>query len=146
MQFEIGQSGNPSGRPRGARNRRTLLAEQLLDGRAETILNKIFMLVDEGDPAAMRLCMDRISPRLKDRPVAFELPALERPADAAAAMAKIAQGLSDGDLTPAEAADFGKFVASFSLTLAVTELQDRVKRLEQTTERECASKAPRRGR
>jgi Family of unknown function (DUF5681) len=35
--FQKGQSGNPSGRPRGARNKTTLAAEALLDGEAENI-------------------------------------------------------------------------------------------------------------
>jgi Family of unknown function (DUF5681) len=33
--FRKGQSGNPSGRPRGARNKTTLAVEALLDGEAE---------------------------------------------------------------------------------------------------------------
>jgi hypothetical protein len=33
--FQPGQSGNPKGRPRGARHKATLAAEALLDGEAE---------------------------------------------------------------------------------------------------------------
>jgi hypothetical protein len=35
--FLKGQSGNPSGRPRGARNKTTLAVEALLDGEAEAL-------------------------------------------------------------------------------------------------------------
>jgi hypothetical protein len=38
--WEKGQSGNPRGKPRGARNRATLLAEALLDGEAEALNEK----------------------------------------------------------------------------------------------------------
>jgi len=38
--FEPGKSGNPNGRPKGARNRTTVLAEGLLDGEAEAITRK----------------------------------------------------------------------------------------------------------
>ena len=31
--FQPGQSGNPSGRPQGSRNKATLIAEQLIDDR-----------------------------------------------------------------------------------------------------------------
>ena len=55
MPFEKGHSGNPSARMLGSRNRRTLLAEELLHGRTEIVLNEIFELADEGDPAALRL-------------------------------------------------------------------------------------------
>jgi hypothetical protein len=35
-----GSSGNPNGRPRGSRNRATLLIEDLLDGRARALTEK----------------------------------------------------------------------------------------------------------
>ena len=36
--FQKGQSGNPNGRPIGARNRTTVAMEALLDGEAEAIM------------------------------------------------------------------------------------------------------------
>ena len=131
MQFEKGQSGNPAGRPPGLRNRRTIMAEQLLDGHAETILNKILELAAEGDPAAQRLCMERIAPRLKDRPIAFELPPLETAADAIAAMAEITRGVAVGTLTAGEAAELGKFVQCFATMLSDRELEARIRQLEE---------------
>jgi hypothetical protein len=38
--FPKGHSGNPRGRPPGARNAATVLAEQLLDGEAEGLIRK----------------------------------------------------------------------------------------------------------
>ena len=37
MPFQKGESGNPAGRPRGARNRATLLMESLLADDAEAM-------------------------------------------------------------------------------------------------------------
>jgi hypothetical protein len=41
MQFEKGQSGNPAGRPPGARNRTTMMAEELLRGEAEELMRLV---------------------------------------------------------------------------------------------------------
>jgi hypothetical protein len=130
MTFQKGESGNPDGRPRGARNKRTVLAEHLLEGDTEAIVRTMIARAKEGDMAAVRLCVDRICPRLTDRPAGFELPPLAGAADAPPAMAAIAQALADGDLTAAEAADLGKFVASFVHAVEKADIEKRLGHLE----------------
>src|SRR5918993_443042 len=80
--FEPGRSGNPAGRPSGARNQTTRLMEELLDGEAETITRKAIELATGGDSVALRLCLERIIPTRKDRPVPFSLPPIDTAADA----------------------------------------------------------------
>src|SRR5262245_5743093 len=60
MPFQKGQSGNPAGRPRGIVNRATALAQNLLSERAEGIARKVIELAEEGDMAAIRVCMERL--------------------------------------------------------------------------------------
>src|SRR5262249_57635574 len=62
MPFQKGQSGNPAGRPRGIVNRATALAQNLLSERAEGIARKVIELAEEGDMAAIRVCMERLRP------------------------------------------------------------------------------------
>jgi hypothetical protein len=69
----------------------TLAVEALLDGEAETITRKAIKLAKDGNMAALRLCLDRIAPPRKDRPVLFELPPVSSAADAT--NAAIAKGL-----------------------------------------------------
>ena len=130
MQFQKGESGNPAGRVRGSRNKRTVLAEHLLEGDTEAIVRTMIERAKEGDMAAVRLCVDRICPRLTDRPAGFELPPLVRPADGPPAIAAIAQALADGDLTAAEAADLGRFVESFARSFFEADFDKRLRELE----------------
>jgi len=57
-----GQSGNPAGRPKGAKNKTTLAAESLLKDHAEAITQKVIDLALEGDLTALKMCLDRVLP------------------------------------------------------------------------------------
>ncbi|MBL3676168.1 MAG: hypothetical protein JKP92_01480 [Alphaproteobacteria bacterium] len=63
--FRPGQSGNPKGKPKGARNKATLAAQALLEGEAEGIARKAVELAKVGDVTALRLCLERVVPGLK---------------------------------------------------------------------------------
>jgi len=58
MPFKSGKSGNPLGRPVGAKDRRTALRE-LLNPHAPALVNKAVDMALEGDVAALRMCLDR---------------------------------------------------------------------------------------
>ena len=70
--------GNP-GRPKGARHKATQAIQALLDGEGEALTRKAIELALAGDATALRLCMDRILPALRERPVVVELPPLRAP-------------------------------------------------------------------
>jgi hypothetical protein len=104
--FPKGRSGNPRGRPLGARNAATVVAEQLLDGEAEALTRKVIEAAKGGDMVALRICLDRILPPRRERPVRFKLPELGSAADASKAMAAITTAAANGELTPYEAGEF----------------------------------------
>jgi Family of unknown function (DUF5681) len=112
-QFQKGQSGNPQGKPKGALNHATRAAQMLLDGESDAITRKCIEMALAGDSTALRLCLERLVPPRKDRPISFALPKLESADDAAAAMAAIAEGVANGELTPLEARDVAAIVESF---------------------------------
>lgn len=100
--FPKGQSGNPSGRPQGSRNKATIALEALMDGQAETITQKAIDLAIEGDTTALRLCLERILPPRKSRPVNITLPETQTAGGVAEAQAAVVQAVSNGELTPEE--------------------------------------------
>ncbi len=131
MTFKPGQSGNPGGRPKGARNRATIAAEQLLEGEAEQLTRKAIDLAKQGDTTALRLCIERILPTRKDRPVSFDLPRIETVADSVRAAAAIASAVADGELTPMEAAELSKVVDGYTRAVETADFAARLVRLEQ---------------
>jgi hypothetical protein len=125
MPFQPGQSGNPAGRQRGSRNKHTIIAEKLLDDRADDVTTAAIARAIAGDPAALRACMDRIAPRARHRPLDFALPPLVTLADTPVAIAAIAQGLATGELDRDEAAALMRAVREFTLALAAVEREKR---------------------
>ena len=128
--FKPGQSGNPKGRPKGSRNKTTLAVEALLDGEAETITRKAIEKAKEGDMGAIRLCLDRVCPPVKDRPVAFEMPPIESAADAATAAGAVVEAVAAGELTPHEAGEVSKVLSTYVTALEASELEQRITKLE----------------
>lgn len=129
--FQKGQSGNPSGRPAGSRNKASLLLAELIDGEGEDIVRAMIDAAKGGDVAAGRCLMDRLVPPRKDRPVSFTLPDLETAADAPKALAAITAAVAVGDLTAGEAADLAGLVEKFARTIETADLELRVAKLEE---------------
>ena len=129
--FSKGASGNPRGRPKGARNRATLAMEVLLDGEAEAITRVAIDKAKEGDPAALRLCLERILPPRKDRPVVFSLPQLATVTDAPAATAAIVSAVASADITVSEASELAKLVDTYVRAVEASDLDKRLRAIEE---------------
>jgi len=130
---EKGRSGNPSGRPRGSRIRSTFAAQMLLQGEAEALTRKAVELALDGDPAALRLCLDRLIAPHRERLVPLALPPMREPADLAAAMEAIAAAVARGLLAPAEAAELAKVVDTFANAIETRDFDSRLRALEERT-------------
>jgi hypothetical protein len=138
--FLKGQSGNPAGRPIGSRNAATVAMEQLLDGEAEAIVRKAVQKAKQGDSIALRLCLERIVPPRKDRPINFALPTITSAADALKAIGALIAAVASGHVTPSEAAELSKLVEGFVKSLEITDLAERIAKLESATTHETAAK------
>jgi hypothetical protein len=121
--------GNP-GRPKGARHKATLAAEVLLDGEAETLTRKAIELAKGGDLQALRLCLERIAPPRKERPLNFALPTLEGPSAATVALRSIIEAVARGDLLLSEAGAVAGVVEQWRRMFEVSEFERRLAALE----------------
>ncbi len=126
MAYEKGQSGNPAGRRLGSRNKAAILAETMFQGEAETIIGLAIEKAKEGDITAIRLCLERVFPRLRDRATAFDLPPINSAPEALAAMTTIVAGVRDGELTAAEGSDLSKLVDHYLRALEAKDFEQRL--------------------
>lgn len=123
--------GNP-GRPPGARHKTTKAMEELLDGEAENITRRAVEMAIEGDSAALRLCMERLLPARKSKPIKIDLPKIETPADVAHALSLVVAAVADGSLDPDDAETLSRIVEVKRRSLETVEHEERLTKLEET--------------
>src|SRR6266446_1738019 len=70
--------GNP-GRPPGSKNKTTQALEQLAEGQAEQLVQKVLEQALEGDVASQRMMLDRVYVPPKARPINVTMPAIHSP-------------------------------------------------------------------
>lgn len=128
--FRKGQSGNPDGRPVGARHRYTRAAETLLEGEAEALTRRAVEMALGGDGTAMRLCLERIYPVRKGRPLVLSLPPTDTAADVAKAVSAVIEQMATGDVTPDEAATVVGVIEAKRKAIETDELDRRLREVE----------------
>src|ERR1700730_610537 len=127
--FEPGQSGNPNGRPKGARNHVTRVVEALIDGQGEALGAKAVEKALDGDSPMLRALLSTLVPP-RERTVEFELPKIESAADAVKASSAVITACAAGELSPREASEIMGLISTHVRTIEVAELEARLTALE----------------
>lgn len=98
QQWKPGQSGCPTGRPKGIVDKRMRITQMLGDA-AEDVVRRAVEMAKAGDPVALIPVLSRVAPALKptDQPVEFELDERASLADQARS---ILAAVKQGQLTP----------------------------------------------
>jgi Family of unknown function (DUF5681) len=129
--FKPGQSGNPNGRPKGARNLATRAVEALIDGQAEALGAKAVEKALQGNSPMLRALLKMLVPPRRERTVEFELPKIESAADVHKASSAVITACADGELTPQEASQIMGLISTHVRAIEVAEeLKARVAALE----------------
>jgi len=134
--FQKGKSCNSRRRLAGSRNAATLACEALLEGQAEALTQKAVELALAGDTMALRLCMERLCPVRKDRPVSFPLPPINTARDAANVAAAVTEAVGAGQITPSEAGEIGRLIEAYVKAYHAAELDDRAMPVHSLTDEE----------
>ena len=135
MTFTPGQNGNSGGCAVGGRNKQTLAAEAALFEHAQELVEDLVARAKRGEPAAMRLAMDRILPTGRGRPLPIELPPVRSTEDAQVAAGVIMDALRQGALSAREAADL------INVVTALTRLTGTIEIVKKAARREVAKAA-----
>lgn len=129
MTFEKGQSGNPSGRPPGIRDRRSAM-RALLEAHAPELIAKAVEMAKAGDATALRICLDRLIPAAKAKDDPVSLPDMS---DSLADNSRVIMRLlAESELTPEEASSILQALASQVRVIEATEVEQRIAALEAT--------------
>jgi hypothetical protein len=126
--------GNP-GRPLGSKNRVTQTLEQLAEGQAEQIFQKVSELAQAGDVSCLRMMLDRIWPPRKAQPINVTMPRINSSQDALDAIAAICTALGEGRLTPDEIMALSSVVGRSIQVIEHQDLERRIAALEEARDK-----------
>ena len=98
--------------------------------KAEALSRKAVELALAGGVTPLRICLDRLVPPRRDRPVTVELPAIERAADVVSASAALVKAVASGAITPSEAVQLARLVEVHVRAVETHDLHERLAALE----------------
>jgi hypothetical protein len=126
------QPGNKfgRGRPRGSRNKRAVLVEELLAENSHSLLSQALKMAHEGNVPLLRLLLDRVLPRPKDAPVEIGPLPIGTPAELEQSQAKVMQELGLGQLTLHQAEQIFSLLDNRRRVLETHELAQHVRAIE----------------
>ena len=133
--------GNP-GRPPGSKNKTTQLVEQLAEGQAEQLVQKVFELAQAGDVACLRMLLDRLWPPRKGQPVNMPMPLINSTQDVFPAIASIWTGIREGRLTPDEASALSIVIDRSIQAIELHDITKRIAALEEAREKRDEKNEP----
>jgi len=94
------------------------------------LTRKAVELALAGDPAALRLCLERIVGPYRERAVEFVVPPIRSAGDLTGAMAALAEAAAQGAVTPREAMQLAHVVDAYVRAVEATEFEQRLRALE----------------
>lgn len=96
--WQKGQSGNPKGRPKGLRDRRTMVTDALM-ADAHAIVKVVIEKALGGDVAAASLILSRCTPSLRPQAQTVQFD-LNLQGTATEQASQILEAISNGDISP----------------------------------------------
>jgi hypothetical protein len=119
------------GRPKGSRNRAKSPGQDLFDEFAPHITRKCIAQALQGEPSAMRICMNRISPARLGECIRIGLPPIKTAGDLHKAGEKVTQTVGRGEITPTEGGKMMNILAGRAKIIETVQLDGRLAKIEE---------------
>jgi hypothetical protein len=128
--FEAGNRMG-QGRPKGSLNKKTMLLDDLLQEFGPALMKTCIKKGLEGDPTALRLCIERLVAPRRDSRVKLPLPKIESIRDAQAAMGRIVRATGAGKISPQSALTMTETLKANVQVIESCDLERRIEQLEE---------------
>jgi hypothetical protein len=128
--WQPGQSGNPSGRPKGARHAALMALDSIGETAAKEVMGAVVDAAKGGDMRAADILLRRLWPERKGRPLAMELPPIGGAGDLPAAVGAVVQSVAAGDLTADEGQAIAAMLEGQRRAIETADLAARIEALE----------------
>ena len=135
------ERGNP-GRPPGAKNKVTQVVEQLAEGEAEQVIQKVLEQALAGDVSSQKMILDRLWPQRKGQPVNVVMPPINTSQDLFAAIASIWTAIREGRLTPDEASALSVVIDHSIQAIELHDVTKRIAALEEARDKRDEKNRP----
>ena len=126
MQFTKGVSGNPSGRPRGIKDKRHRFKEAI-ESMIPEVLESVFQRAVAGDMTAAKMLLDRSLPAKRPEQERVQIPIRENTASNARDVLK---SVFDGEVSPDVGASLLNAITGVLKAIEVEDLAKRIEALE----------------
>ena len=103
-------------------------------GRERPLTRKCIELAKEGNVVALRLCLERIIPPRKDRPMSLQkLPKIRGVADIPKVMEAVLKAVAQGEITPVEGQAMATMLEAYRKGVELADFEARLTALEERT-------------
>ena len=123
------------GRPKGSSNKTNSQGDDLLGQYADSVKRKCVAMALQGNPQALRMCMERISPRRLDARIQLSWPKIRSAHDVEKAAEKITQAIQRGKISPLEGSKMMSILETRSRFMENANFESRLEKLEENLAR-----------
>ena len=123
--FKKGVSGNPAGKPKGCKDKRTMFRELVMPYKDQLIEKAIQMAVVDGDAQMMKLLLERILPAKPIDDPLYELKDIHK-MDLKQRVSLVLEKMGDGIISPSEAKTVMNVVDGSAQLVEMKDLKDKV--------------------